>query len=148
MCLNSVGNILKRCDTENREWWWRQIKQIYIYIYGTQRWWLRVFTVVIVKMLDLIRLLSEIKSYVVQLSFYIKMIKQRTSQTCNLKHSIKKDMFSVQGNVNLFKSGRGGEPSPYPPTPAYPPWLRVGIIQYLTLFISNFEHFLDRQIHR
>ena len=33
MCLNSVGNILKRCDTENREWWWRQIKQIYIYIY-------------------------------------------------------------------------------------------------------------------
>ena len=70
MCLNSVGNILKRCDTENREWWWRQIKQIYIYIYiererERERWWLRVSTVLIVKMLDLIRLLSEIKSYVV-----------------------------------------------------------------------------------
>ena len=37
MCLNSVGNILKRCDTENREWWWRQIKQIYIYIYMVPR---------------------------------------------------------------------------------------------------------------
>ena len=41
---------------------------IYIYIERErerERWWLRVSTVLIVKMLDLIRLLSEIKSYVV-----------------------------------------------------------------------------------
>ena len=34
--------------------------------------------------------LSEIKSYVVVLSFYIKMMKQRTLQACNSRHSTKK----------------------------------------------------------
>ena len=30
MCLNSVGERTQRCDKENREWQWRQIKSIYI----------------------------------------------------------------------------------------------------------------------
>ena len=40
-------------------------------------------------------LLSEIKSYVAVLSFYIKMKKRRRLQACSLTHSIKKDMFNV-----------------------------------------------------
>ena len=39
--------------------------------------------------------LSEIKSYVVVMSFYIKMMKRRTLQACSLRHSIKKGKFSV-----------------------------------------------------
>ena len=30
------------------------------------------------------------------------MMKQRTSQACSLKYSIKKDMLSVEGKLNLF----------------------------------------------
>ena len=51
--------------------------------------------------------LSEIKSYVAILSFYIKMMKRRTLQICSLRHSIKKGMFSVQDKLELFKSGMG-----------------------------------------
>ena len=29
MCLNFVGELTQKCDTENREWWWRPIKSIY-----------------------------------------------------------------------------------------------------------------------
>ena len=29
MCLNFVGERTQKCDRENREWWWRQIKSIY-----------------------------------------------------------------------------------------------------------------------
>ena len=29
MCLNFVGERTQKCDKENREWWWRQIKSIY-----------------------------------------------------------------------------------------------------------------------
>ena len=39
--------------------------------------------------------LSEIKSYVVVLSFYIKMMKGRRLQACSLRHSIKKGKHSV-----------------------------------------------------
>ena len=56
--------------------------------------------------------LSEIKSYVAILSFYIKMMKRRTLQICSLRHSIKKGMFSVQGKLDLFKSGMGEYPLP------------------------------------
>ena len=57
--------------------------------------------------------LSEIKSYVVLLSFYIKMMKGRRLQACSLRHSIKKGMLSVWGKLDLFKSGRqGGSPPP------------------------------------
>ena len=66
-------------------------------------------------MLDLlIGSLSEIKSYTVVLSFYIKMMKQRIFQAYSLKHSIKKGMFYVHGKLNFLKSGRGGSPSPSP----------------------------------
>ena len=64
-------------------------------------------------MLDLlIGSLSEIKSYVVVLSFFIKMMKKRTFQACSLKHSIKKGMFYVQGKLNFFKLGRAGVTDP------------------------------------
>ena len=68
----------------------------------------------------LIAPLSEIKSYVEVLSFYIKMMKQRLFRPVVLKHSIKKGMFSVQGKLILFKLGRG-ESSPR----LHPPWLRT-----------------------
>ena len=75
-------------------------------------------------MLDLlIGSLSEIKSYVVVLSFFIKIMKQRTFQACSLKHSTKKGMFYVQSKLNYFKSGRRGVLPPSPPP--RPPWLRV-----------------------
>ena len=38
---------------------------------------------------------SEIKSYAVELSFYIKLMKGRRLQACSLRHSIKKGMLSV-----------------------------------------------------
>ena len=46
--------------------------------------------------------LSEIKSYVVVLSFYIKMMKQRTLQACNSRHSTKK---GIAPNKNLAFAG-------------------------------------------
>ena len=51
----------------------------------------------------LIAPLSEIKNYVVVLSFYIKMMKRRTLQACSLRHSIKKGMIYVLCKLNLFK---------------------------------------------
>ena len=70
-------------------------------------------------MLDLlIGSLSEIKSYVVVLSFFIKIMKQRTFQACSLKHSTKMGMFYVQSKLNFFKSGRGIV-LPSPPPPGY-----------------------------
>ena len=71
-------------------------------------------------MLDLlIGSFSEIKSDVVVLSCYIKMMKQRTFQACSLKHSIKKGMFYVQGKLNFFKSGRGGTGTGYASDESY-----------------------------
>ena len=29
MCLNFVEESTQKCDRENQEWWWRQIKSIY-----------------------------------------------------------------------------------------------------------------------
>ena len=63
-------------------------------------------------------LLSEIKSYVAVLSFYIKMIKWRTLQVSSLKHSIKKDMFFCLGQIEIILVGQGGIPlQPLPPPP-------------------------------
>ena len=76
-------------------------------------------------MLDLlIGSLSEIKSYTVVLSFYIKMMKQRIFQAYSLKHSIKKGMFYVHGKLNFFKSGRGGVLPPLPSN-GYTPAVRI-----------------------
>ena len=52
--------------------------------------------------------LSEVKSFFVVLSFYIKMMQRRTLRTCSLKHSIKKACFSVQGKIEFILVGRGG----------------------------------------
>ena len=38
-------------------------------------------------------------------------MKQTTLQVYSLKHSMKKGMFSVLGKLNLFKLGRGSDPS-------------------------------------
>ena len=74
-------------------------------------------------MLDLlIGSLSEIKSYVVVLSFFIKMMKQRTFQACSLKYSTKKGMFYVQDKLKFFKSGRGQS------SPCSSAWLRAWYI--------------------
>ena len=74
--------------------------------------------------------LSEIKSYVVLLSFYIKMIKGRRLQACSLRHSIKKGMLSVLGKLDLFKLGRGEVLLPSPP----PLWLRASVYSKMKLF--------------
>ena len=69
--------------------------------------------------------LSEIKSYVLVLPFYIKMMKQRTLQACNSRHSTKKDIaqknFSVWGKLDLFKPGMGGVLPPSSPPFGYAP---------------------------
>ena len=65
--------------------------------------------------------LSEIKSYVVVLSFYIKMIKRRTLQVSSLKHSIKKDMLFSLGQIEIILVRHGGFLPSSPP----PPWLRT-----------------------
>ena len=49
--------------------------------------------------------LSEIKSYVMVLSFYIK---RRTLQVSSLKHSIKKDMLFSLGQIQIILVGQGG----------------------------------------
>ena len=62
--------------------------------------------------------LSEIKSYVAVLSFYIKMIKRRTLQVSSLKHSIKKDMLFCLGQIEIILVGQRGIPlQPLPPPP-------------------------------
>ena len=124
MCLNFMEERSQKCDRENREWRWRQLKSIY-----------RLHPDLVVKQLCYIGYLNAwatkatncatfrnqkvplSESYVVVLSFYIKVMEQRTLQACSLRHNIKKVMFSVQGKLDLFKSGRrGGEfSSPYPP---------------------------------
>ena len=63
--------------------------------------------------------LLEIKSYVVLLSFYIKMMKRRRLQACSLRHGIKNGILSVWGKLDLFKSATGGVLLPSPP------WLRA-----------------------
>ena len=52
--------------------------------------------------------LSEIKSYDLVEFFCIKMMNKELFRPVVLRHSIKKSMFSVQGKLDLFKSGRGG----------------------------------------
>ena len=95
-------------------------------------------------MLDLlIRSLSEIKSYVVVLSFFIKIMKQRIFQACSLKHSTKKGMFYVQSKLNFFKSSRGGVLPPSPLPPGYAPGPRVTIsfslFLRLILFVLHYS---------
>ena len=63
--------------------------------------------------------LSEVKSYVEILSFYIKMMKQKTLQTCRLKHSIKKGMFFCLGQNWNYLSLAGGVLAPPGYAPAF-----------------------------
>ena len=102
MCLKFLGERTQKSDRKTESG--GGVRQTFIGC--TQNWQLSN---------SAIMLLSEIKSYVVVPSFYIKMMKRRTLQACSLRHSIKEGMFSVQGKLDLFKSGRGGvllPPSP------------------------------------
>ena len=67
--------------------------------------------------------LSEIKSYVVVLSFYIKMMKRRTLQACSFKTASKKACFLFRANWT-YLSRAGEECSP----PCYAPALAMFII--------------------
>ena len=58
--------------------------------------------------------LSAIKSCVVVLSFYIKIIKRRTLQVS--RHSIKKDMFFCLGQIEIILVGARGEFLPLLPS--------------------------------
>ena len=58
--------------------------------------------------------LSEIKSYAVVLSFYIKMMKRRTLQACNLKDSIKKKHIFCLGQTELKLDRMAVLPPSYP----------------------------------
>ena len=51
------------------------------------------------------------------LSFYIKMIKQRTLQVSSLNHSIKEDMLFSLEQIEIILVGQGGESS----LPSSPP---------------------------
>ena len=69
-------------------------------------------------------LLSEIKTYIVVMSFCIKVRKQRT-QACSLRHSIKKECFLFRANWTCL-SRAGGNPPPLPPlfaTRLFKTWL-------------------------
>ena len=51
--------------------------------------------------------LYEVKSCGVVPSYYTKKMQRRILQACNLKHSIKKGMFSILDKMNLLGLGRG-----------------------------------------
>ena len=90
-------------------------------------------------MLDLlIGSLSEIKSYVVVLSFYIKMMKQRTFQAGSLRYSIKTSMFHVQGKLDFFLRACGDEWHPLPchVTDSYSTDQKSNFFSCLTFFIK------------
>ena len=56
-------------------------------------------------------------------------MKGRLLQACSLRHSIKKDMLSVWGKLDLFKSNRGGVLPPPPPRPlGYAPVFDVNCV--------------------
>ena len=122
MCLNFVEERTRKSDRENGEWRWCQIKSIYrlhLDLVVKQLCYISCLNVVL-----LIVPLSEINSYVVVLSFYIKMMKRSTLQGCSLSHSIKKAMFYVKGKLDLFNLDRRGVLLPSPP------WLRVCLKYY------------------
>ena len=72
--------------------------------------------------------LSEIKSYVVVLSLYIKMIKRRTHQVSSSKHSIKKDMLFGLGQIEIALVGQGGAPAKGP---------RIHPLDICSCYVSN-----------
>ena len=93
MCSNFVEERTQKCDRENREWRWCQIKSIY-----------RLYLDLVVKQLCSINCLNawvnncatfRNQKLCCDTVFLRKNDETRTLQACSLRHSIKKDMFSV-----------------------------------------------------
>ena len=93
MCLDFVEVRTQKCDRENREWRWRQIKSIY-----------RLYLDLVVKQLCSVNCLNawanncatfRNQKLCCDTVFLRKNDETRTLQACSLRHSIKKDMFSV-----------------------------------------------------
>ena len=81
-------------------------------------------------------ILSEIKTYVVVMSFYMKMMKRRTLQPCSLRHSIKKACFLFRANWTCLNWAGGRIPPP-------PPWLCACIFVLGQIVNKNcFDHIL------
>ena len=79
--------------------------------------------------------LCEIKSYVVILFFYIKMMKRRTLQACRSKHNInKKTCFLFRENWTYISWARGSPPPTIPsPSLGYTP----AAVKCSQLFLQN-----------
>ena len=129
MCLNFVGERTLKYDRENQECRWRQIKSIY-----------RLYLDLVVKKLyhinclnawAIIVPLSEIKSYVVVLPFYIKMMKRRIFQACSFKAYHQKWHVFCLGQTGLVLVGQGG----VLPNPS--PWLRACAFWRITNLLDD-----------
>ena len=93
MCLNFVDERTQKCDRENQEWRWCQIKSIY-----------RLHLDLVVKQVCYISCLNACATDCATFRnqklccgtvFLHKMMKRRTLQACSLRHRIKKGMFYV-----------------------------------------------------
>ena len=110
MCLNFVGERTQKYDRENREWRWRQIKSIYrFYLDLVAK---KLYYINCLNAYAIIVPLSEIKSYVVVLPFYIKMMKRRTHQACSFKAYYQKRHVFCLGQTELVLVGQGGGSPP------------------------------------
>ena len=83
--------------------------------------------------------LSEIKSYVMVLSFCIK---RRTLQVSSLNHSIKKDMLLSLGQIEIILVGQGGVLLPLPPLP--PPLATRLNVTYTAVYLETLTKPLDK----
>ena len=111
--LEFWGERTQKYDRKNREWRRRQIKSIY-----------RLYLDLVVKKLYYINCLnawatiaplSEIRSYNVVLSFYVKMMKRRTLRACSFKAYYQKRHAFWLGKTGLALVGQGAIPPPPPP---------------------------------
>ena len=92
--------------------------------------WFAILNIQILQLL--ISPFSEIKSCGAVPTFYIKIIKRRTNQSCSLNQSIKKEHFFYFRPTELIQVGQS--PLPPPPHPPPPSHLATPLI-----FISNFS---------
>ena len=143
MCLNFVEERTQKCDRENREWRWCQIKSIY-----------RLHLDLVVKQLCYISCLNACATNCS--TFRNQKLCCGTVfpalQAFSLRHSIKKACFFIRAKWTCL-SREGGESSPPPPAPA-PSWLRAWLSNsvttakmmklIVTINSENVRHYLCR----